>query len=71
MAKSRIHYEGPVRDILDEDVTHIRLYKEDGGWILDGADNEGNYSSVAWRYNSHEDAVNDLEAFRATFDHLN
>lgn len=67
MAQSRIKYGNPHCDVVpDEEITHIRIYKEDE-WTMDGADDNGNYSGSCWTYDSWQDAMNDLSDFRTTF----
>lgn len=54
-------------DIPDEQITRLRIVKEDGEWFLDGTDGRGNYSTTCWSYDTFEDAWADVADFATTF----
>ena len=54
-------------DIPDEQITRLRIVKEDGEWFLDGTDGRGNYSTMCWSYDTFEDAWADVAEFATTF----
>lgn len=55
-------------DIPDEQVTRLRILKEDGEWFLDGTDGRGNYSTTCWSYDTFAAAWSDVADFAATFE---
>jgi hypothetical protein len=53
----------PLDDCYTDTVTHLRIFDEGDGWALDAADDEGRYSLVIWKFDSHEDAVANMGEF--------
>ena len=49
--------------------THVRLYSDTHStddnveWLIDGADDDGNYTEACWSYDSYGEAVANLADF--------
>lgn len=55
-----------LRDNYATRVTHLRIFTdafENTEWMLDGADDKGNYTESCWTFDSFEAAVEAMPAF--------
>lgn len=57
-------------DYLTAEPTHLRIFKDDDEWFIDGADDQGRYTGVCWSYDTFDEAVANLSDFFAMNDTL-
>jgi hypothetical protein len=53
----------PRDDDYTDNVTHLRLFDEGDGWVIDGADESGKYSQDLFKYDTREEALEHVEEF--------
>jgi hypothetical protein len=53
----------PTDDGYTNNLTHLRLFDEGDGWVIDGADDAGNYSVDLFKYDTREEALQHVEEF--------
>ena len=49
--------------IADGKVTHLRLFDEGDGWVIDGADGAGKYTTDLFKYDTREEALKHVQEF--------
>lgn len=49
--------------ISDGVVTHLRIFDEGDGWVLDGANDDDKYSTDLFKYDTREEALKHVQEF--------
>lgn len=54
----------PGDDDYTDTVTHLRIFDEGDGWVIDGADDAGKYTQELFKYDTREEALKHVEEFK-------